>query len=234
MIAREGLYLILIAVVVTVGLILTASRYDSKVLFSLSAVFALLTMFTIFFFRDPARTPVQQERVLVAPADGKVIRIDRVENHAFVGGPAIKVSIFLSVFDVHVNRVPAAGKIDFVKYNPGKFFVAYADKASDLNEQTEIGMTANTGHKLVFKQIAGIIARRIVCDLTQGAQVAAGERFGMIRFGSRAELIVPAGSNIEVKVGDHVAGGTSVIGYLPAETINSGEENNARGSNVEI
>jgi phosphatidylserine decarboxylase len=234
MIAREGLYLIIIAVVITAGLILTATRYDSKVLFSLSAVFSLLTVFTIFFFRDPARITVQKDGVLVAPADGKIIAIENIDHHVFVGGPTTKISIFLSVFDVHVNRVPAAGRIDFVKYNPGKFFVAYADKASDLNEQTEIGMTSKNGHKLVFKQIAGLIARRIVCNLEEGAQVTAGERFGMIRFGSRAELFVPAGSTIETEVGDHVAGGTSVIGYLPAEPVSSGKEDNARGSNVEI
>ncbi|MEW6411609.1 MAG: phosphatidylserine decarboxylase family protein [Candidatus Zixiibacteriota bacterium] len=234
MIAREGLYLILTAVVITIGFILAASRWDSKVLFAISALFALLTMFTVFFFRDPVRKPVEQERVLVAPADGKVIGVDTLQNHEFIGGPAIKVSIFLSVFDVHVNRVPATGVVDFVKYNPGKFFVAYADKASDLNEQTEIGMTAEGGHKLIFKQIAGLIARRVVCRLEQGSRVTAGERFGMIKFGSRAELVVSAGSQIEVKVGDHVAGGTSVIGYLPEKTAKSGEESSARGSNVQI
>ena len=130
-----------------------------------------------------------------------------------------KVSIFLSVLNVHVNRVPASGKIDYVKYNPGKFFAALADKASELNEQTEIGMTTASGQKIVFKQIAGMIARRIVCRLTPQENVAAGERFGMIRFGSRTELFVPVNTKISVKPGDKVKGGRDDRGIFVRGTI---------------
>lgn len=234
MIAREGLYIILIGLVLTVGFILVASRYDSKTLFGLSLVFGVLTLFSTFFFRDPARTVNIDAGGLVAPADGRILAIENITDNQFMGGEALKVSIFLSIFDVHVNRVPAAGKIEYVKYNPGKFFSAFKDKASHLNEQTEIGMTAATGHKIIFKQIAGLIARRIVCKLNEGDNVSAGDRFGMIRFGSRTELIVPEGTDIAVKVGQHVKGGKTVMGYLPSELSGSDKESDARGKNVEI
>jgi phosphatidylserine decarboxylase len=221
MIARDGYPFILIGLVVTIILILVATKWDSGWIFGIAVVFGLLTLFTTFFFRDPERSVPVTPGMLVSPADGKVIRIDTLDTHQFVGGPTIKVSIFLSVFDVHVNRIPADGRIDYVKYNPGKFFAAWVDKASELNEQTEIGMTTSQGSKIMFKQIAGLIARRIICRLKPEQTVGAGERFGMIRFGSRTELFVPAGSRIDVKVGDMVAGGRTIIGYLaPAISSN--------------
>jgi phosphatidylserine decarboxylase len=140
--------------------------------------------------------------------------IDTLDNHPFVGDKAIQVSIFLSVFDVHINRVPAGGLIDYVNYNPGEFFAAYEDKASLLNEQTEIGMITETGAKIAFKQIAGLIARRIVCDLVAGDRVIAGDKFGLIRFGSRTDILLPANSQVAVKLGDRVRGGETVIGQL--------------------
>ena len=117
--------------------------------------------------------------------------------------------------DVHINRVPIAGTVDYVKYNPGQFFPAFVEKASEKNEQTEIGITTRSDSRVVVKQIAGIIARRIICRLTKGDSVQAGERFGMIRFGSRTELFVPADSRIEVSMGDKVRGAATIIGYLP-------------------
>lgn len=234
MIAREGLHIILVGFVLTAGLIVVASRYDSKVAFGLSVLFGLLTLFSIFFFRDPVRTVNVEQNGLVSPADGRVIGIEEIDDNPFMGGKALKVSIFLSIFDVHVNRVPATGTIDYVKYNPGKFFAAFKDKASQLNEQTEIGMTSLTGNKIIFKQIAGLIARRIVCNLKDSDNVSAGDRFGIIRFGSRAELFVPLGTEIWVKVGDHVQGGETIIGQLPVQPSNSESESNAAGRNVEI
>ena len=207
MIAREGLFLILIGLAVTSIFVLAASRFDSRSLFVLSLIFGVLTLFTTFFFRDPPRHIADLPGILVSPADGRVVAIDRLANHPVIGGPATKISIFLSVFDVHVNRVPTAGVIDYVNYNPGEFLAAYEDKASDVNEQTEIGMTSPDGYKVVYKQIAGIIARRIVCHLAAGDTVATGARFGLIRFGSRTDLIVPAGSRIDVALGDKVRGG---------------------------
>lgn len=215
MIAREGIPFILIGLVLTVLTIWGATRWDSRWLFGTALVFGVLTLFTLFFFRDPERQFANGPGVLVSPADGKVIDIRTGSGHPFLEGEFTKVSIFLNVFDVHVNRIPSDGSIDYVKYNPGKFFAAFEDKASELNEQTEIGMTTSTGHKIMFKQIAGLIARRIVCRLNQGDSVVGGNRFGLIRFGSRTEIFVPSGTTLNIKVGDRVAGGETIIGMLP-------------------
>jgi len=211
MIAREGWPFILIGLVLTVVLILLATRANSQWLFGLSIVFGILTLFVTFFFRDPNRTFAAEPGLLVSPADGKVIKIEQLTAHPFVDGPTAKISIFLSVFDVHVNRVPASGTVNYVKYNPGEFLIAYLDKASERNEQTEIGMTTDSGDRIVFKQIAGIIARRIVCRLKEGETVTAGDRFGLIRFGSRTELFVPTSAEVLVKPGDRVLGGRTPL-----------------------
>jgi len=171
---------------------------------------------------------------LALPADGRIVGIDTVDNHPYVGGRAVKISIFLSMLDVHINRVPATGTVDYVKYNPGKFFAAYKDKASYLNEQTEIGITTDSGDKIVVKQIAGIIARRIVCRLREGESVRVGEKFGMICFGSRTDLFVPLDSDLRVHMGDHMKGGLTVIGYLPARGTPAVPDNAAKGENVEL
>lgn len=214
MIAREGLVFIFIGLAVTAVFTFTAVRYDNKLLFSGSVIFGLLTLFTIFFFRDPAREIIAEPDILLSPADGKIVAIDTLDNDPFIGGQALKVSIFLSVFDVHINRIPTTGTIDYVKYNPGKFFAAYEEKASLLNEQTEIGMTAQNGEKVIFKQIAGLIARRIICHLEKGQKVSAGDRFGLIKFGSRTDLIMPFGSELKIEMGQKVKGGLTTIGYL--------------------
>jgi len=234
MIVRDGWPFILVGLVLTVAFMISALKWDSFVLLLVTAVVVLLTAFTTFFFRSPQREIPEDPRVLVSPADGKIVAITPLENHPHVGGPVVRVSIFLSVFDVHVNRVPTAGTIDYVKYNPGKFLAAFVDKASDLNEQTEIGMTTTGGHKLVFTQIAGFIARRIVCRLQEGEQVSTGQLFGMIRFGSRTDLIVPADWEIAVALGDRVKGGSSIIGFLPDTNHNSQAAEAVSKDNVEL
>jgi phosphatidylserine decarboxylase len=216
MIAREGLTIIGAALIVTILCILGAARFDSRTLFVLAVISGLMTLFSTYFFRDPERAFTPEEDQLIAPADGRIVAIERLDNHPFIGGPAVQISIFLSVFDVHINRIPADGTIDYVRYHKGKFMAAFEDKASLDNEQTEIGMTATGGRRLVFKQIAGLIARRIVCRLSEGQAVTAGERFGLIKFGSRTDLIIPADSQIEIKMGQKVSGSETVIGYLPA------------------
>ena len=138
----------------------------------------------------------------------------------------------MSIFDVHVNRIPADGSVEYNKYNRGKFFKAFLDKASDENENTEIGITTVFGQRLVVKQIAGLIARRIVCHLKPGDTVTAGARFGMIRFGSRAELLLPAAADIRVSKGDHVKGGETVIGYLA--TAAADIKDSSQAENVEL
>ena len=165
MIARDGWTFILIGVVLTIAVIWLATRWDSRVLFVVGVFLSLATLFVVYFFRDPERMVVSEPGMLIAPADGRIVLIDTLASHPFVGPNTIQVSIFLSVFNVHVNRVPASGRIEYVKYHAGKFMVAYHDKASLENEQTEIGMTADCGRRITFKQIAGILARRIVCRL---------------------------------------------------------------------
>ena len=221
MIARDGWTFILIGIVLTIIVIWLATKWDSRVLFGLGVFLSLATLFVVYFFRDPERTVLSESGMLVAPGDGRIVLIDTLASHPFVGPNTIQISIFLSVFDVHVNRVPASGRIEYVKYHPGRFMPAYLDKASLDNEQTEIGMNTDCGRPVTFKQIAGILARRIVCRLSEGDEVGVGSRFGMIKFGSRVDLLVPADSRITVQVGDQVRGGETVMGYLSRTTSSS-------------
>jgi phosphatidylserine decarboxylase len=233
MIAKEGLIFIWIGVAFTAGFLFTSIKYDSKLLFSLAIIFCLLTLFTTFFFRDPDRQIPTGKNIFVSPADGKVIGIEKVEND-YIGQPAIKVSIFLSVFDVHVNRISIEGVVDYIKFNQGKFFAAFEEKSSNLNENNEIGIITQSGQKYIIKQIAGLIARRIVCNINEGDTVTTGSRFGLIRFGSRTELIVPESANIEVKLGQHVYGGETIIGHLPEDISTEYDTVENRGNDVEL
>jgi phosphatidylserine decarboxylase len=187
-----------------------------KVLLIALAIF--LAAFTIYFFRDPERTipsAAADGRTIISPADGKVVVIQQAVDKEYVGGPVQQISIFLSPLNVHVNRHPISGDIDYVKYIKGKFVAAFHDKASEVNEQSHIGIN-NGRHRILMKQITGAIARRIVYDVKVGDKATIGERFGMIKFGSRTDLLLPVGSEIDVKVGDIVVGGITVIGRLPA------------------
>ena len=234
MIARDGWTFILIGLVATLILIYVATRWDNKTAFVFGLVFALITVFVAFFFRDPERSFDPQPGLVVSPADGKIVLIDTLPGHDFVGPNTIQVSIFLSIIDVHVNRLPADGLIEYVKYNPGKFLAAYEDKASEVNEQTEIGMITDSGQRLSIKQIAGIIARRIVCRVQTGDRAVAGERFGLIRFGSRADVLLPAGSRLAVKLGDRVKGGESPIGFLAQADMPPQNPEGEEGSDAKL
>jgi phosphatidylserine decarboxylase len=176
-------------------------------------VFVALTLFVLFFFRDPERVAPEGKGVVVSPADGKVIVIKDIYEPDYLKQEVKQVSIFLSVFNVHVNRAPIGGTIETVKYNPGKFLVASVDKASLDNEQT--GMVIVDGkNKVLVKQIAGLIARRIVCYAKPGDTITAGERYGLIRFGSRVDLFLPKNTELMVKVGDRIKGSRDVIGVI--------------------
>ena len=170
-------------------------------------------MFVVNFFRDPERTIPIEKNAIVSPADGKVVEIIK-ENDPFMNQPSTRVSIFLNVFDVHINRSPINGRIEKMTYNKGKFLNAASPKASLDNEQTAL-LIDNGRHKVVVKQIAGLIARRIVCWAKVGDEYHRGQRFGLIRFGSRADLFLPEGSRLTISIGDQVAGGSDIIGYLP-------------------
>jgi phosphatidylserine decarboxylase len=177
--------------------------------------FSLLTVFVISFFRDPERTIPAGDKAILSPADGKIIRLESCTEERFLKGPAIKVSIFMSVFNVHVNRIPLSGRIAEVAYRPGKFVSANLDKASAANEQNALLLEAAGGTKLLFVQIAGLIARRIVCWVRKGDPVERGRRFGMIRFGSRMDVYLPPNVQIQARLGQKVYGGQTILGYLP-------------------
>lgn len=195
------------------GVLVATAILSNKVGRMASWIFGGLGLFTLYFFRDPERAIPSGESLVVSPADGKIIGVDSVDHAPFIEGPAKRVSIFLSLFDVHINRAPIDGKVVYRSYNPGDFLPAYAPKASLKNEQNSIGIEKD-GVKILVRQIAGVIARRIVCWKDIGDTVARGERFGLIRFGSRAELFLPIDSTIEARVGQVVKGGSSVIARL--------------------
>jgi len=171
----------------------------------------LLAAFVFYFFRDPERVISPDAGAVVSPADGRVVVVTD-EEHA--GRPGRRISIFLAIWNVHVNRSPAAGTITNMKYCPGKFAAAMRESASTHNEQNVITLATEFG-EITFKQIAGLIARRVVCWKKSGDRVARGERIGLVRFGSRADLWLPRDSELLVKVGDHVKGGSSVVAYWP-------------------
>jgi phosphatidylserine decarboxylase len=173
----------------------------------------VLALFVLFFFRDPERTVPEGKGVVVSPADGKVIVIKDISERDYLKRDVKQISIFLSVFNVHVNRSPIEGAVEVVKYNPGKFHVASVDKASLDNEQTAM-VISNGKDKILVKQIAGLIARRIVCYAKPGDAIKTGERYGLIRFGSRVDIFLPKDAELKVKLGDRVKGAGDVIAVL--------------------
>jgi phosphatidylserine decarboxylase len=182
----------------------------------LAIPFVLLTLFTVYFFRNPERVSPEGDDRVSSPADGRIVEVKDVDSNDYTKAPAKKVSIFMSAFNVHVNRAPLSGKVEEVVYHPGRFFVASLDKASKNNERNAIILKTDKS-KIAVVQIAGLVARRIVCYLKEGFEVAKGERFGLIRFGSRVELFLPVGTNVDVKNGDKVYAGETIIGRLNEE-----------------
>ncbi len=176
--------------------------------------FTVMTLFLAWFFRDPRRSPPQDDGLLLSPADGMVVDIARVEETRFLKQQTIKISIFLNIFDIHVNRVPMAGKVVGIAYNKGRFFAANVPKASLENEQNALMIEAPSGRRVVCVQIAGLIARRIVCWVREGSILHSGERFGLIRFGSRVDVFLPTTSQIRVACGERVIGGETILGVL--------------------
>ncbi len=205
-VAAEGWPFILPLAAITILCFLLGWKYPGVVLL-------VLTLFVLFFFRDPERTIPDGNGVIVSPADGKVIVIKDVFEPDYLKQDVKQISIFLSVFNVHVNRSPCEGTVETVKYNPGKFLAAWDDKASLDNEQTAM-VIANRKNKVLVKQIAGLIARRIVCYAKPGDTVKTGERYGLIRFGSRVDIFLPRTADIKVQLGDRVTGAKDVIAEL--------------------
>jgi len=211
---REG-YTIVFGLVIA-ALILTLAYRLTEGGFWLRSSSVLLWAFaamSAFFFRDPERQTPAGEGKVIAPADGRVIAIEEVDEPEFFRSKTKRISIFLSVFNVHVNRAPVSGEVKLMKYQPGRFHVASLPEASVENEQSIIGVDSPWG-KVLFKQIAGLIARRIVCDLREGHRVQCGERFGIIKFGSRMEVYLPLTAEVKVRLREKVRAGESIIGEL--------------------
>lgn len=179
----------------------------------LSGIAFVLFVFTIFFFRDPKRTPPTDLNVIVSPSDGIVIEVEDCEEKEYIEGPVTRVSIFLSLFNVHVNYVPFSGTVDFLKYERGNYFRANTDDAFKKNAHTLIGLKTQHG-KLVFRQSVGLVARRIVCHLRYGDKVKIGDKFGIMKFGSRMDVYFPDWAEVTVKVGDKLTGAESIIGEV--------------------
>jgi phosphatidylserine decarboxylase len=181
----------------------------------LTVFMGVLSLFTMFFFRDPARETQVPDKSILTPADGKILEIQHLkDDNNPLGEPAVKVSVFMSLFSVHVNRIPIGGKILAILYNPGKFFSANLHKASEQNENNRITLQTGDGRRIVFVQIAGLIARRIVCWIKEGDHVRTGQRFGLIRFGSRLDVYLPDDTRIIVEPFHKVKAGETILGYL--------------------
>ncbi len=212
--AREGLLFIAIAAFIAAGAFGFAITRRSWGLWLAAFVLLLLALWVAYFFRDPERTGERGPTLVVSPADGKLIMITEVDEPSFMKGRATRLSIFMNVFNVHVNRYPVDGVVRYVHYNKGKFFNAAAEKSSLENEQMSVGIETG-GNRLLVRQIAGLIARRIVTYSKLGETVKQGDRMGIIRFGSRVDVFLPAGSTVRAKVGDITVAGVTILGELP-------------------
>jgi phosphatidylserine decarboxylase len=209
-IAPEGRWFIVGAWVIALGLLIAALRFGTPGWWIGFVLWLALAVWVVAFFRDPDRPGKRGDCLLLAPADGKVVSVIETDEPAFFGGGAVRVSIFMNVFDCHVNRYPTDGTVRYRHYNPGKFGHAAAEKSSLDNEQSSVGLVGQRG-KVLIRQIAGLIARRIVTDHQVGTPVRQGERMGMIRFGSRVDLFLPLGTKILVKPGDTTRVGQTVV-----------------------
>ncbi len=182
-----------------------------------AATLAVLTLFTLWFFRNPQRTFTGDPGAVLAPGEGRVVDVREADEPTFMGGPARRISIFLSIFDVHVQRAPVSGTVEHRSYRPGTYAVAWAEKASEDNEQASLGITTPHGPVLV-RQIAGLVARRIVTDPAEGDTVRRGERIGLIRFGSRVDLFIPLEWEVTTQEGDRAVAGLTVLARHPADS----------------
>ena len=201
------------AFVITLALDLAALLVPNEIAKLVLLVISIIFIsFTLYFFRDPVRQIPENLKSgdVLSPADGKVMMIEEVQENEFIKGPAKVIGIFLSPLNVHVNRVPISGTVKFYQYIKGEFIAAYDHASADKNERTVIGIEGER-FKLLFKQITGFVARRIVCELRVGDKVKIGEKFGMIKFGSRTDVIIPINANIKVSVNQKVTGGITLL-----------------------
>jgi len=213
MITKYGYNIIIYNGILLALLVLLLTFYPSNFLLFFSVLTGIFFLFHFFFFRDPDRNVPEGKEIIISPADGKIIKICEIEENKYIHSKTKMVSIFMSIFNVHVNRIPLSGTVEFLEHKVGKFEIAYKDSSSDLNEQSIIGIKS-IHNKILFKQIAGIVARRIINQLKMGDKVKIGERFGMIKYGSRLDVFLPVSSTINVRINDKVKAGKTIIAKL--------------------
>jgi phosphatidylserine decarboxylase len=212
--APDG-YGVIAKTVVLAAVIAAVGWYFGGITFVVTSLIALFLIgFTLYFFRDPDRTTPAGDHLFIAPADGKVIEVKKVFEPNYLNADATQVSIFLSPLDVHVNRIPLSGEIEYAEYIPGEYLVAWHEKASELNERSEFGVRNSSGARMFFRQITGYVARRIVFHIKKGDAVVAGNRFGMMKFGSRMDLVFTDEITLNVKAGDVVVAGETIMGEV--------------------
>ena len=215
--AREGWSFIIGAFLIAAAVIVVAATKRSWPLWLLGFALMVIAIWVASFFRDPERSAAEKgERIVISPADGKVVLITEVDEPSFIKGRARRISVFMNVFNVHVNRYPVSGVVQYVQATPGKFMNAIAENASLENEQTSVGIEAGS-NRILVRQIAGLIARRIHTYSRVGDQAKQGERMGMIRFGSRVDVFVPLDATVRVKVGDIAFAGVTPLAELKSK-----------------
>lgn len=205
---REGLPMYGITLVGALGLMLLAEAIPLA--WPAAAILLAYSIFALFFFRDPPRAIPTNHGIVVSPADGKVVAIEQLEKTTYYNGQCVRVSIFLSIFDVHINRAPFAGSVESITYKPGKYLNAVNPESGEANEANSIRVQTEFG-PVTVRQIAGLVARRIVCRCREGDVLETGQRFGMIKFGSRTELYLPPDTEVCVKIGEKVKGGATIM-----------------------
>ena len=208
-IAPEGIPFIIGALALAAALFLVWPRTPPAAVIGL-----LLAVFVAWFFRNPDRSPPLLPGAVLSPADGRIVYAGENPPGRYFGEPGKRVSVFMSIFDVHVNRAPVSGKVVSVQYHSGKFLAANLEKASLDNEQNGVLLETPDGRRIAYVQIAGLIARRVVCDLVPGDKIRAGQRVGLIRFGSRVDILLPDSASLSVRVGDRVRAGESIVGVM--------------------
>jgi len=213
--------LALTGIVAGVGVLVPATvPFLRNGLLGTAALFGLLTGFTVYFFRNPLRSRRDGEGLVLSPADGRIIEITPVDEPSLFVRPATRISIFLSIFNVHIQRAPITGRVGLKSYEAGNFAVAWKPKASEDNERATLGLSAGP-HRIMVRQIAGLVARRIVTDPEEGDLVPQGSRIGIIRFGSRVELFIPQEWEVTCRIGDRTQGGLTALARVP-RTVGGG------------
>jgi len=207
---KEGRLIVAITTIILVGMVITSALFFPFLNYLTSIASGIILILVLRFFRVPGRPKFKDEKTLVSPSDGKVVVIEKVNQHEFIKGPAIQVSIFMSIHDVHINFFPTDGDVQYVKYHPGKYLLARHPKSSALNERFSTGISTPYGKYLV-RQVAGYVARRIKCYTEKGGKAIQGNELGFIKFGSRLDLFLPPDTEIKVALNQRVTGGLTPV-----------------------